>query len=237
MASRAAGRDGGCRCLIRGPPAGRTGTATWPNCSGHRPSTAASRSTSSRARLARRSRSACLSCAHSPGTGAGPAPRTSESATRAAAAAPTHVACPAPALHLLGEHPQFGRVEPVAVQQVAAVPALDPVAAEHGTQPAHQHGQLIIRPRGRGVPPERVDEHSRRHRLPLRQGQQLQRLPRLPAAERLRLDPVHAEVAEHPHSQRLHAGIKPLPSGGRQPATANWLQPPPAMLAWKVTQP
>jgi len=34
-------------------------------------------------------------------------------------------------------------------------------------------------------------------------------LPALLAAERMRLDSVHAEVTEHAHSQRLHAAIKP----------------------------
>jgi hypothetical protein len=45
--------------------------------------------------------------------------------------------------------------------------------------------------------PQRVDEHVRRHYLPGAEGQLLQRQPRLLAAERLRLDPVHAEFAEH----------------------------------------
>ena len=87
------------------------------------------------------------------------------------------------------------------MQQVTAVPVLDPVAAKHRAQPAHQHGKLIIGPGGRGVGPEGVDEHVGRDDLLLRQGEQLQRQPRLPAAERLRLDPVHSEITEHPHGQ------------------------------------
>jgi hypothetical protein len=81
---------------------------------------------------------------------------------------------------------------------------LDPVAAEHRAQPAHQHGELVLGPGGRRVAPQGVDQHVGRHDLAFGQGQQLQRQPRLPAAERLRLDPVHAEIAEHPHGQRLH---------------------------------
>jgi len=88
---------------------------------------------------------------------------------------------------------------------------LDPVASQDRTQPAHQDRQLILGPGGRGGVPQRVDQHAGRHGLPAGQREQLQREPRLAAAERLRLDPVHAEIAEHPHGQRLHARIKSWP--------------------------
>ena len=127
-----------------------------------------------------------------------------------------HVARFPPRLHLVGEHGQLGRVQPVAVQQVAVVAMLDPVAAQHRAQPAHQHRQLILGPGRRGRVPQRVDQHVGRHGLPAAQREQVQRQPRLPAAERLRLDPVHAEIAQHPHGQRLHAGIKSRRPGPRQ---------------------
>jgi len=87
------------------------------------------------------------------------------------------------------------------VQQVSLVPALDPVAPEHRAQPAHQHRQLVLGPGRRDGVPQRVDQHPGRHGLPGAQRDQLQGQPRFPAAERLRLDSVHAEVAEHPHRQ------------------------------------
>ena len=162
----------------------------------------------SRARPVSRLSSACRSWAHSPGSGCGPSPRISESATRAAATAP--IAWPASRRASIspGEHRQLGRVQPVTVQQVALVPVLDPVTAEHRAQPAHQHRQLVLGPGRRDGVPQRVDQHAGRHGLPGAQRDQLQGQPRLPAAQRLRLDPVHAEVAEHPHRQRPHAPIK-----------------------------
>src|SRR6266851_5081139 len=39
---------------------------------------------------------------------------------------------------------------------------------------------------------------------------------RLPAAQRLRLQPVHAEVVEHSHRERSHAGIQPWLGAYRQ---------------------
>jgi hypothetical protein len=61
-----------------------------------------------------------------------------------------HVARLPPRLHLPGEHRQLGRVQPVTVEQVALVPVLDPVTAEHRAHPAHQHGQLVLGPGRRG---------------------------------------------------------------------------------------
>ncbi|HLI40131.1 MAG TPA: hypothetical protein VKV35_00590 [Streptosporangiaceae bacterium] len=140
-----------------------------------------------------------------------------------------HVARPPSRFRLAGEAGQLGRVEPVAAQEVTAVAVLDPVTAEHRTEPADQHGQLVLGPRGRCAGPHRVDEHARRHGLPGGQGQQVQGQPGLLAAQRLRLDPVHAEVAKHPHGQRPHACIKAPPAWHHQ-LSARWLQPPPATL-------
>ena len=122
---------------------------------------------------------------------------------------PQHVARAAPAVHLLGERGQLGRVEPVTDQQVATISVLDPVPAQHRPQPADQHGQLVLGLGRRRVAPQRVDQHVGRHDLALGQGQCAERQPALPAAQGLRLDAVHAEVAQHPQRQRLHAGIKP----------------------------
>ena len=113
---------------------------------------------------------------------------------------PDHVAGTAPPGGLVGERGQFRRVEPVAAEQVTAVAVVDPVAAEDRAQPAHQHGKLVVGPGGRGVAPQRVGEHGRRHRLPVGERQELQRDPGLPAAQCLWRHAVHAEVAEHPHS-------------------------------------
>ena len=160
-----------------------------------------------------------------------------------------HVAGLPPRFHLAGEHGQFGRVQPVAVQQVTVVAMLDPVAPQDRAQPAHQDRQLILGPGGRGGVPQRVDQHVGRHGLPGGYREQLQREPRLPAAQRLRLDSVHAEIAEHPHGQRLHAGIKSRrrspPGQHRQvstarvspPVTARWLQPPSATLGRRKLSP
>ena len=102
-----------------------------------------------------------------------------------------------PPLRLVGERGQLGGVEPVGAQQVAAIPVLDPLLAEHRTQAAHQHRELLAWPGRRIMLPQGVDEHVGRHHLPGAEGQVLQRQPRLPTAECLRLDPVHAEFAEH----------------------------------------
>ena len=75
---------------------------------------------------------------------------------------------------------------------------LDPVAAEHRAQPAHQDRDLILWPGRRGVTPQGVGQDGGRHDVALGEREQQQRLPRLPAAQGLRLDAVHAEVAEHP---------------------------------------
>ena len=119
-----------------------------------------------------------------------------------------HVPRAAPAVHLLGERGEFGRVEPVADQQVAAVAVLDPVPAQHRPEPADQHGQLILGLGGRRVAPQRVDQHVGRHHLALGQGQHAQRQPALPAAQGLRFDAVHAEVAQHPQRQGLHGAYQ-----------------------------
>jgi hypothetical protein len=113
-----------------------------------------------------------------------------------------------PRLHFPDQHGQFGRVQPVAVQQVALVAVLDPVPPEDRAEPAHQHRELILRPGRQFAAPERVDQHVGRYGLPVGQREQVQREPGLPAAERLRFNAVHAEIAEHPHGQRPHAGIK-----------------------------
>jgi hypothetical protein len=91
------------------------------------------------------------------------------------------------------------------VQQVTAVTVFDPVPAEDRAEAAHQHSDLVLGARRRRGAPQGVDEHVDRNGLAFGHGQQLQRQPRLPAAERLRLDPVHAEIAEYPDGQRPHA--------------------------------
>jgi hypothetical protein len=115
------------------------------------------------------------------------------------------------------------------VQQVSLVAMLDPVTPQDRAQPAHQHRQLVLRPCGRGDLPERVDQHIHRHGLSVGQREQVQREPRLPAAECLRLDAVHAEIAEHPHGQRLHGGIKSRLAAPGQ-VSARPLQPPPLIV-------
>jgi hypothetical protein len=69
-----------------------------------------------------------------------------------------------------------------------------------------RRGNLILGAGRRGALPQGLDEHAGRHGPPGGQREQVQRQPRLPAAERLLLDAVDAEIAEHPHGQRLHAG-------------------------------
>ena len=116
--------------------------------------------------------------------------------------------------HLVDQAGQLGRVQPVVVQPVAAVLVADPFpAAEDRAEAADQHRQLVLGAgRGSGGP-QRVGQHVGSDDGALAEGQQVQYLAGLAAAQGVRGQPVHAEVAEDPDGQRLHGAHPTGPRG------------------------
>ncbi len=114
---------------------------------------------------------------------------------------------------------ELREIEPVRLEAIATVGAVDPVPAQHPPQPAGEHRELVAGPGGRLVPPERVGEHVGRDRPAAGERQQVEQVARL-AVQARQIGSVDGEFPEHPHGQcthgaertRLQPGCKP---GGR----------------------
>ena len=108
-----------------------------------------------------------------------------------------------PPLGLGHDGVELGHVQPVRVEAVAPVRALDAVPAELAAQPAREHRDLVARPGGRIVSPERVGERVRGHRPAAGERQQLEQAACFPVQPG-QVGSVDGEFPEHTHGQCTH---------------------------------
>ena len=106
-------------------------------------------------------------------------------------------------------------VEPVETEPVAGIRPLNALRSEDAPEPADEHGELVRRPRRRGVSPQALHQMVHADRAPVVERQDLEQRALLAPPERSGVTTLDPELAQQPYPQALHALILARGQGTR----------------------
>ena len=146
------------------------------------------------------------------------------------------LSCLQPALCFRGELRCRTEVHPIGVQRIARIAVRDTRAAEHSTQPAHDHRHLRRRVAGLLVEPEHIREALDAHRPPLGDAEHAKRKTCLLAPELVLCYAFNTEPVDDAHPQRVRRRRRARRRGGlgADHGTKNTCRrSAPALVSWR----